>query len=192
MAFQFQCPQEHLLEGEESQAGQAINCPVCGMLFIIPEPVSAAAPEAPAATPPEPEPPAEPELLHIACPSGHVLEVPPEMLDTEVLCPHCSVQFRLRAKDSVEHRQRREEAEVLRDAKTNKFFYQFAIGVAVVVGLLLLTLTIMSAFNRKRADETKPSKATSKPKPAKVKPAEEPMEEPAEDNPPDTEMSEEK
>src|SRR5690349_1780314 len=101
MAFQFQCPQEHLLEGEESQAGQAINCPVCGMLFIIPEPIAAPAPETP---PPEPEKPAEPELLHIPCPNGHELEVPPDMIDTEVLCPQCNVQFRLRAKDSIEHR----------------------------------------------------------------------------------------
>lgn len=187
MSFQFQCPQEHLLEGDEAQAGQAINCPICGMLFIIPEPVSAPEPEAPAPKPPEPELPAEPELLHIACPSGHILEVPTEMLETEVLCPHCSVQFRLRAKDSVEHRQRREEAEALRDAQTNKFFYQFAIGVAVVVGLLLLTLTIMSAMTRQPVAEPKPPK----PKPAKVEPAEEPVEEPVEDNPPVEEMSEE-
>lgn len=47
MSFQFQCPQGHLLEGDPSQAGKAVNCPTCGMLFIIPaplaEPVQAAA-----------------------------------------------------------------------------------------------------------------------------------------------------
>src|SRR2546426_1104931 len=43
MSFQFQCPQGHLLEGDPSQAGQAVNCPTCGMLFIIPAPLAAPA-----------------------------------------------------------------------------------------------------------------------------------------------------
>jgi rubredoxin len=41
MAFQFQCPQGHLLSGDESQAGQQCHCPTCGMLFIIPQPIAA-------------------------------------------------------------------------------------------------------------------------------------------------------
>lgn len=170
MAFQFQCPQEHLLEGEESQAGQAINCPVCGMLFIIPEPIAAPVPE----TPPEPEKPPEPEILHIPCPNGHELEVPPDMIDTEVLCPQCNVQFRLRAKDSIEHRKRREQEEAIRDAKTNKFYYQFAIVVASIVGLLLVTLVIMSMLGRTPQPDAKPKKKP-KPKPVPEKPAEQPM-----------------
>lgn len=145
MAFQFQCPQDHLLEGDESQAGQAINCPVCGVLFLIPEPVASV--PTPVETPQEPEKPAEPELLHIPCPNGHELEVPPEMLDTDVLCPQCNVQFHLRARDSVEHRRRREEQQRIRDEKMNKFWLNFSIGAAVVVVLLLLTLVVMSALN---------------------------------------------
>jgi DNA-directed RNA polymerase subunit RPC12/RpoP len=164
MAFQFQCPQDHLLEGDESQAGQAIHCPVCGMLFIIPDPAPAAAPV------PVPETPTEPELLHIPCPNGHELEVPPDMLDTEVLCPHCNAQFLLRAKDSIEHRRRREQEEAIRDAKTNKFYYQFAIGVASVVVLLLLTLMVMSMF-RNTESEPKP-KSDKKTPPAKKQPKE--------------------
>jgi hypothetical protein len=45
MPFQFYCPQGHLLEGSESQAGQQSQCPLCGAQFIIPAvtaPVSAA------------------------------------------------------------------------------------------------------------------------------------------------------
>lgn len=152
MPFQFQCPNDHLLEGDESQAGQAINCPVCGLLFIIPEPVAV-----PTAEPaPVPETPPEPELLHIPCPNGHELEVPPEMLDTEVLCPRCNAQFLLRARDSIEHRRRREQEQALRDAKTNKFYYQFAIVVASVVALLLLTLMIMSMVNKSEPVDNKP------------------------------------
>ncbi len=47
--FQFQCPNSHLLEGDESQAGQQCTCPTCGILFIIPSPVGQ--PSAPASPP---------------------------------------------------------------------------------------------------------------------------------------------
>jgi len=38
MAFQFLCPQGHLLQAEESQAGQQCKCPYCESLFFIPQP----------------------------------------------------------------------------------------------------------------------------------------------------------
>lgn len=159
MAFQFECPQGHLLEGEESQANTAINCPVCGMLFLVPDP-PAPQPVQPAAQ--VPEEPAEPELLHIACPNGHELEVPPEMLDTEVLCPQCQVQFRLRARDSREHKAKREKQEELRDAKMNKFWFNFSITAAVLVGLLLLTLVIMTAMRETPSSTEQKKKAKPK------------------------------
>lgn len=185
MAFQFQCPQGHLLEGEESQAGQAINCPVCTMLFIIPDPLPASggesAPETANPAPTQPEAPAEPELLHIPCPKGHELEVPPEMLDTDVLCPHCNTQFRLRAKDSIEHRRRQEEEEALREQQTNVFWYKFSIGTVIGVVLLLLTLMIMTVVNRSRDDsETKPQESP-KSKPKVSKPTEDVEPQPSED-----------
>src|SRR5437016_1101541 len=40
----------------------------------------------------EPPPPEEPEILHIPCPNGHELETPVDMLDQDVLCPHCNAQ----------------------------------------------------------------------------------------------------
>ena len=36
MAFQFLCPQGHLLEGDEAHMGLTTQCPHCGMTFIIP------------------------------------------------------------------------------------------------------------------------------------------------------------
>ncbi len=36
MAFQFLCPQGHLLEGNESDMGMQCQCPQCGTAFIIP------------------------------------------------------------------------------------------------------------------------------------------------------------
>jgi hypothetical protein len=36
MAFQFMCPHGHLLQAEPAHMGQTINCPSCGVLFVIP------------------------------------------------------------------------------------------------------------------------------------------------------------
>jgi hypothetical protein len=36
MAFQFQCPQGHLLQGEEAHMGMQTQCPYCGVAFLIP------------------------------------------------------------------------------------------------------------------------------------------------------------
>ena len=41
MAFQFYCPQRHLLEAAEAQAGQQSQCPICGTAFMIPAPPAA-------------------------------------------------------------------------------------------------------------------------------------------------------
>ncbi len=203
MAFQFQCPQGHLLEGDPSQAGQQCVCPTCGMLFIIPAPYAPAPQAAPwaqpgaypgpqqpawpgagpaqpnpwspasgpapaypdagpqspyaamapggapqAATAPaeqEPQKPAEPEepeLLHIPCPNGHELETPLDMLDQEVLCPQCQAQFTLRRRDSVEYKKKKEQEDLLREAKANKLALNAAIVAAVLVGLLLVGLVI--------------------------------------------------
>ena len=192
MAFQFQCPQGHLLEGEESQAGQAIPCPVCQMLFLIPQPVASAAPpvshataprfEMPApsvpspavsfASPAAPATPAEPEFLHIPCPKGHALEVPPDMLDTEVLCPQCGEQFHLQAKNSVEHKRKRAQQEAQREERANKFWLNFAIGAAICVGLLLLTLAVLTVMNQSPAARPKvPTPPANVPAPAKAAPA---------------------
>jgi len=40
MTFQFTCPQGHVLQTEEIYAGQTIQCPQCGMSFLIPQPGS--------------------------------------------------------------------------------------------------------------------------------------------------------
>lgn len=50
MAFQFLCPQGHLLQGEEWQAGQQSLCPYCQSLFLIPFPQGGS----PAGIPPGP------------------------------------------------------------------------------------------------------------------------------------------
>lgn len=164
MAFQFQCPQGHLLEGDEAQAGQTCQCPMCGMAFIIPAPLTAPEPAwSPAAPSPTPEAPfpqfgpgapssspaapaveEAPKLLHIPCPKGHELEVPPEMLNEEVLCPHCGEQFRLKERDSVEYKRKRQEEEERRVARAGKLWFNWAIVIAIGVVLFLVFLIAIS------------------------------------------------
>jgi hypothetical protein len=162
MAFQFQCPRGDLLEGDESQAGQESQCPVCGMLFVVPQPIQAPAPIGQ----PEPSPlphfafdtgeaapanrPTEPELLHIPCPNGHELETPVEMLDQEVLCPQCNIQFRLRRKDSVEYKRKKELQEKIRLEKAGNLWLNVAIAAVVIVVIGLLALLIISHLNQPR------------------------------------------
>jgi hypothetical protein len=143
---------------------------MCGMLFIIPAPIAApvaaapgpfhfggaptssygpvnAYPGAEAPQPqvqPQPAAPAEPELLHIPCPNGHELETPVDMLDQEVLCPECQAQFILRRKNSVEFIKHQEELARIRDAKLNNLALKWAIAAAVLVGLGLIALVVMS------------------------------------------------
>ncbi len=38
MTFQFTCPQGHLLEGDGAHAGMQSQCPMCGTMFLIPQP----------------------------------------------------------------------------------------------------------------------------------------------------------
>jgi len=280
MPFQFMCPQGHLLEAEESQAGQSCGCPICGAAFIIPSPPPGAMvqPVIPAPTqspaygtaplgggPPQPylqpapgyaprqpyppspahyapppgggyyapqagpyypspplheahptaayapaadpyadpradqqaeqsfyehlsapvdssafmpgevgeqpttsdamhqEPIADrlaieataltpevglsvggPAVYHIPCPNGHPLECPVDMLDQEVLCPECHVQFRLSEKDSVEHKQRREQARALREAKQGNLWLTWSIVFAVVIVVALIVMAIVA------------------------------------------------
>ena len=188
MSFQFQCPQGHLLEGDESQAGQQCHCPMCGMLFIIPQPIgtpatavggapssagdrfaglrdesqAAPAPGLPAGDPSAPfvpggpsaaaanpiAGPAEPELLHIPCPNGHELETPVEMLDQDVLCPQCNAQFRLRRKDSVEFKRKKELEEKIRLEKVGNLWLNWAIVAVVLVVLILIGLVVYSQMNQ--------------------------------------------
>jgi hypothetical protein len=191
MAFQFQCPQGHLLSGDESQAGQQCHCPTCGMLFIIPQPITSphvgagAQPggrfaglnvvghtgsEIPAFVPGEssqtiatvvPDAPAEPELLHIPCPNGHELETPVDMLDQDVLCPQCNAQFRLKRKNSVEYKKKKELEEKIRLEKIGGLWLTWAIVAVVVVVVGLVGLIIASNLNQ----EPVGPKSSGKPRP---------------------------
>lgn len=88
--------------------------------------------------------PSEPELLHIPCPNGHELETPVEMLEQEVLCPQCNAQFRLRRKDSVEFKKRKEQEESIRLQKASNLWLNLAIAAIVLVVLIFIGLIALS------------------------------------------------
>jgi DNA-directed RNA polymerase subunit RPC12/RpoP len=152
MAFQFMCPKGHLLEGEESQGGQQCRCPQCGMVFIIPTPEPAAVlPEesSPAGFPgfdaAAAEEPDEPRILHIHCPNGHPLETPEDMLNQEVLCPHCDAQFVLRERDSLEARRKRQAEQERIHRQQAKAWMNWAIALGVIIVLGLIGMFIVAA-----------------------------------------------
>lgn len=177
MPFQFYCPQGHLLEGHESQMGQQSQCPLCGVLFLIPVVQTAAVAamypqvevfETPAEPPPQiqtgppqPAPPAEqpsppqqePRLLHIPCPQGHELETPEDMLGQDVLCPLCQSQFYLRQEDSVEYQRERAEARRRREEQFNRAVLKWAIVTLVVVVVGIAGMILYLALRKPAGGE---------------------------------------
>lgn len=191
MVFEFQCPQGHVLSGNESDVGQMSQCPICGDSFLIPNPLEPPAgfieptvqDQTPIVTDDEPtvevedrlnirvtdqaeqpgtdvDDPAvalEAELLHIDCPNGHQLEVPREMLDTDALCPHCDVQFRLREVDSEEHQHKKEVEAETRERKMANAWLNWTIALGIIVVLFFLTIWILTILSK---EETPASEST--------------------------------
>jgi DNA-directed RNA polymerase subunit RPC12/RpoP len=200
MSFQFQCPQGHLLEAEETDVGKKCLCPYCGLTLAIPTPVgivSSAPPTVMPATPPPavavvdpllgsvpyptvnaaPVPPPmvgrrrrapleasgeeldfgaggkreaeavnvkeKEKLFHIACPNGHELEVPHEMLDQTALCPHCNSKFTLRERASVEFQRKKVIREEQKERSVSTAWLNWVVGISVVVMLFLLGLALL-------------------------------------------------
>jgi hypothetical protein len=86
---------------------------------------------------------AEPELWHIPCPKGHLLETPREMLGQEAECPFCHARFRLRREKSVEHQRRKAEDEAIRESRLGTAWLRRAIVAAVLVVLALVGLAML-------------------------------------------------
>jgi len=158
MAFEFLCPQGHLLEGDESQVGSECACPTCGCHFEVPAPLPPEPIKIVAVDPtPGPVPDALPEsfelkkaadleIVHIPCPSGHELETPREMLGQEALCPFCDKQFRLRLEKSVEYIKEQAEQERCEDLKLGRVWINVSIVLAALVVAVLSILLVLSAI----------------------------------------------
>ena len=104
--------------------------------------------ETPEPAPPEPAAPVMsivPEVVHIPCPNGHLLEMPAEMLDHEVLCPLCQVQFRLRRQDSQEYKQKKRDERARKERRGVEIWIVCAVVVVVGVVLGLFYLIVHSS-----------------------------------------------
>lgn len=91
----------------------------------------------------------EPDLLHIPCPQcKEMLETPVEMLDQDVLCPHCQAQFQLRRRDSVEFKRKKEQEAQIKEFKTGKTWLNLAIVAVVLVVVFLGALIVWDIFGK--------------------------------------------
>ena len=167
MAFQFLCPEGHMLEVDESQVGQPCKCPQCSLEFLVPSPDDGNSPEEPSEPGGFPDirtgdprkdvekaglspdqastqfgtPAAETQsLVHIPCPKGHILETPRDMIGQDAVCPFCQVQFHLRLEESEEYRREKAEQLERHEQKLGQtwLYWSIAIAVVVLLGLLLL------------------------------------------------------
>lgn len=83
-----------------------------------------------------------PGVVHLACPHGHELETPRDLLGTDVACPVCGVEFRLRREDTDEyHAEQRKERERKELQFGNKMM-RFAIVTAVLVVLAVILMAL--------------------------------------------------
>ena len=186
MPFQFYCPQGHLLEGHESQMGQQSQCPLCGAIFLIPQPQAAAAPPAPA-PPPEPAPapppaasapppppsapvaPPEPRVVRIPCPKGHLLETPSDMFGQQALCPYCNAQFELLYESSIEYQEELVAAKERREEEINQLWVKWTIRAAIFVCVMFLGMFLYATVIKPWME--KPTEAPTEPPAATTEPA---------------------
>lgn len=159
MTYQFQCPQGHPLMAEPEQEGRICQCPQCGLRLRIPPAPVTSMPDivdresglGPWRDEPIKENPfpttAPPEMFHIPCPQGHVLETSPEMLGKLALCPQCGEKFKLDQRQSSEFRAAEAERQAAAELRLSRRWLHGAI-VAVVLTLLgvLLLFLVGSAF----------------------------------------------
>jgi len=85
----------------------------------------------------------EPEIFHIPCPKGHLLETPREMLGQYVECPFCKARFHVRREMSVEYQRKQAEEEEIRQLHLGRAWLRWAIVAAVLVVLALVGLGIL-------------------------------------------------
>ncbi len=83
-------------------------------------------------------------IVHVICPNKHVLETPRDMLGQDAMCPYCQAEFRLRFEDTEEYRRELEEQRERREQQIGRAWMNWAIAVAVVVVLGVITLIVVA------------------------------------------------
>lgn len=110
------------------QAGrQGLLCPLCGEQ----------AAEAP-----------EEKIWRVPCPNGHVFRAPESWMGRKMVCPQCNEQFVLQISDSLEKKEELRRRQEREEAKFAKMWLQRAIWAAVLFGLLLVAMIVMSVIKK--------------------------------------------
>jgi len=85
-----------------------------------------------------------PEVYHIPCPQGHVLETPREMLGTDAMCPFCQTVFHLTYEASQEYQEKRRREIELAERRAALFWIRLAIAAAILVVGGLIAMIILA------------------------------------------------
>lgn len=150
MSFEFYCPNGHLLEGDDEQLGTQGRCPICGMLFRFPTTTlvarreklrhdAAARGDGAKSEAAEPELPPEPivperRVIQVLCPKDHVLDMPEELLGTEVKCLKCKTRFVPTNERTVAYLRTKHRYETQKGEAQGRFWMGAAVlGVTAVV-----------------------------------------------------------
>ncbi|HEY5312965.1 MAG TPA: hypothetical protein VIK18_10620 [Pirellulales bacterium] len=106
------------------------------------EPPPPAAQQAPPPEPPKVEEPPEPRVFRIACPKGHILETPSDMVGQQALCPYCNTQFELRYEDSTEYQEEQAANKLRREQEMNRLWVKWSIYAVIVVVVMFLGMIL--------------------------------------------------
>ena len=86
-----------------------------------------------------------PKLLHIRCPSGHLVKATSDLLGKNGRCPACKKTFELRYEDSVEFQRRKEKILRREEIKTGQAWIAWAsLAAVLLIGGLVALIFAMS------------------------------------------------
>ncbi|MFM7137338.1 MAG: hypothetical protein ACKO1M_09780 [Planctomycetota bacterium] len=111
--------------GPGQAGGQGLVCPLCG------EPAAGAAEE---------------KKWRVPCPKGHVFRAPESWMGRKMVCPQCNESFILQISDSLEKKEELRRRQEQEEAKFAKMWLNRAIAAAVLFGLLLVAMIVMSVI----------------------------------------------
>ena len=84
-----------------------------------------------------------PRILHIRCPSGHLVKAKSDLLGKNGRCPACKKTFELRYENSVEFQRRREKILQREEIKTGRSWMAWAILASFLVFVGLVAMIVM-------------------------------------------------
>jgi hypothetical protein len=113
--------------GPAQPGSKSLVCPLCG------EPATAAPEE---------------KVWRVPCPKGHVFPAPESWMGRKMICSECNEPFILQISDSLEKKQELRRRQELEEAKFAKTWLNRAIAAAVLFGLLIVAMVVMSTIRR--------------------------------------------